>query len=477
MKKILRNLLMVAFFVSALSMVAACGGGGGGGVWFPGGGADDGGGDEGGGGSDTLPEGEWTWMAGFPEADVVPYYTGAEYGVPADNIDPGSRAMSAIWDDGNGNLWLFGGWNVGTDPYSDLWKFDGENWAWMAGPSTSYQAAVYGTKGVAGAGNTPGARSGSVTWVDDEGNLWLFGGLAMPGSFLNDLWMFDGTDWTWVSGSDSDNQFGAYGTKGVAGEGNVPGARYAAVSWKDAEGNFWLFGGLGYSVDGVGELNDLWKFDGENWTWVSGSDVAGALGDYGTRGVTGPTNEPRARVGASSWTDDQGVFWLFGGKYDGDMMSDVWKFDGTNWTWMHGWVSEVSPFVTGSESGAFHPDNTPGSRTGAFVWVDDQGDAWLFGGFGRDYSGQGYFSDLWKFNGHQWAWVHGLSFRDVIGVWGTKGISSDVNKPSGRYFGAAWRDADGNFRLFGGIGRDIDATEGVLSDLWRFVPPAVADVD
>ncbi|MDP9089333.1 MAG: hypothetical protein M3O26_11430 [Pseudomonadota bacterium] len=52
---------------------------------------------------------------------------------------------------------------------------------------------VYGTRGVAAAGNIPTPRSGSVGWVDSGGNLWLLGGqYSVTGTgtpFANDLWM------------------------------------------------------------------------------------------------------------------------------------------------------------------------------------------------------------------------------------------------------------------------------------------------
>ena len=66
--------------------------------------------------------------------------------------------------------------------------------------------------------------------------------------------------WTWVSGNYSINNKGTYGTKGVADAANVPGARYFSVSWTDANGNLWLFGGYGYDNLSLGRLNDLWMF-------------------------------------------------------------------------------------------------------------------------------------------------------------------------------------------------------------------------
>ena len=71
---------------------------------------------------------------------------------------------------------------------------------------------------------------------------------------LNDLWQFDGSQWTWMGGSDTTNQRGVYGTKGVASLSNVPGARQNAVSWTDNSGTVWLFGGYGFAASSDGTL-------------------------------------------------------------------------------------------------------------------------------------------------------------------------------------------------------------------------------
>ncbi|NVL91340.1 MAG: hypothetical protein HWN69_10225, partial [Desulfobacterales bacterium] len=91
--------------------------------------------------------------------------------------------------------------------------------------------------------------------------------------------------WTWMSGNNIRNQTGTNGVKGVADAANVPGARTNSVSWTDAAGNFWLFGGLGLdNASNVGRLNDLWKFDGASWTWVSGNYSVETPGTYGVKG-------------------------------------------------------------------------------------------------------------------------------------------------------------------------------------------------
>lgn len=62
-----------------------------------------------------------------------------------------------------------------------------------------------------------------------------------------------------MAGSNAFNAVGVYGTQGIAASGDVPGARYSAVAWADANGDFWLFGG--YSVfTSPSYYNVLWKY-------------------------------------------------------------------------------------------------------------------------------------------------------------------------------------------------------------------------
>jgi hypothetical protein len=68
----------------------------------------------------------------------------------------------------------------------------------------------------------PEARQASISWIDSAGNLWFFGGDAYDsaGSFgeLNDLWEYTPSNnrWTWISGADTADQEGVYGTEGLA---------------------------------------------------------------------------------------------------------------------------------------------------------------------------------------------------------------------------------------------------------------------
>jgi len=144
-------------------------------------------------------------------------------------------------------------------------------------------------------------------------------------------------EWAWVNGAKVGNQKGIYGTQGTSAVGNIPGARVDAnVNWTDAAGNVWLFGGYGYDSAGtIGYVNDLWRYNAGQWTWMSGSAVVNQKGTYGTQGTVAPSNVPGGRQAAFTWTDAAGNFWLFGGQgFDsagslgfGNFLNDLWEYE------------------------------------------------------------------------------------------------------------------------------------------------------
>ncbi len=436
---------------------------------------------------------EWTWIGGAQTADSPGVY--GPLGAPSTSAIPGAREGAVSWTDAAGNLWLFGGngYDSGgnSGDLNDLWQYarNTNQWTWVSGSDTFEASGSYGSEGVASGSGVPGARDSAVSWIDAKGNLWLFGGFGNDstgdGGDLNDLWEFSPVtgEWTWVSGSQMVSASGAYGTLGQPSTANAPGAREQAVSWKDAAGNLWLFGGFGYDANGYGGyLNDLWEFSTATgqWVWESGSENNGAIGSYGTQGVAAGSNAPGAREGAISWTDAAGNLWLFGGfGYDANgyagELNDLWEFSPTSeqWTWVSGSQFNGAIGSYGTQ-GVAAGSNAPGAREGAVSWTDAAGNLWLFGGAGYDANGYGgYLNDLWELSAStgQWAWMSGSDAISGTATYGTLGTASAANVPGARQGAISWVDPLGNFWLFGGyiVSGEIPSD---FNDLWNFAPPS-----
>jgi hypothetical protein len=357
--------------------------------------------------------GEWTWVSGSKVARSTPTWGTLGVADPA-NI-PGSRQGAAATTDSAGNVWFFGGngyYNYGAQgvasaEFNDLWEYSAGQWTWVSGSNTPFQGS-YGTQGVASPTNAPQARASATIWFDAAGTLWLFGGDSGLGSGssplgqYNDVWMFSGGEWTWVTGSSTVNQPAVYGTLGTPDPGNTPGARFGSFHWVDSTGNFWIFGGTGYgSADTLGSFDDLWKYSAGAWTWMAGPQMQEGFGVYGTLGIPAAGNLPGARGGSASWIDASGNFWLFGESGQGSIggfdqsLGDVWKYNGSQWTWMDGSNAVFQPAVY--ETLGMPGD--PGGRDGAAHWIDKSGNLWIFGGSDQGTTAQpGYLlSDLWLY--------------------------------------------------------------------------------
>jgi hypothetical protein len=300
---------------------------------------------------------------------------------------------------------------------------------------------------------------------------------------LNDLWKFDGTRWIWVSGSSGSQALGSYGVRGTASPTNVPGARWRARLQGDFSGNLWLFGGMTVSGGQLAALDDLWKFNGTEWTWVAGSSTPGAPATYHAPGVSSASYTPGARFNAASWIDPAGAFWVFGGRTVGadgreSTLGDLWKHDGSGWAWVSGSSTANQAGVYGT-LGVAAPQNTPGARANATACADPSGKVWLFGGEGILSSGVGPLSlnELWMFDGTRWTWVSGSNTAPQPAVYGTRGEAAPGNTPGARAGSSLWSDGQGGLWLFGGfgygnaIGSPEDAGKsffGNLNDLWKF---------
>ena len=414
--------------------------------------------------TDAFPQaGEWIWISGSNVTGSMGVY--GVQGVPSVNNYPPGLYEYSEWKDLQGNLWLFGGWDP---PYSDLWKFNPSTleWTWVKGNGLTFQNPVFGTKGVSNPANSPGQRPDcSASWVDLNGNLWLFGGDITR----NDLWKYDisTNEWTWMSGSNMMNSLGTYGTLGVPSPLNEPPARNeTCTAWSDSLNNLWLFGGSG----SIGFLNDLWMYSITNneWTWMSGSNSAGALSVYGTLGVSSPTNSPGARITYTKWKDYAGNFWFMGGGEWPDWKDDVWKFDPdiNQWTWMAG-TTVANDFGVYQNTCVAGLTNRPSARVEQRSTVTDNcGRFWLFGGMDPF---SGFLNDLWVFDpiGVTWMWVSGTNAANQPNIYGTLGVSSPTNQPASRWGSISWWGDDERFYLLGGNNNNVGPS---FADLWVFTP-------
>lgn len=417
----------------------------------------------------------WSWMSG---SSTVPCRdssnpqtcTGAPdvygtLGSPAAANTPGGRMGATVWTDNAGKLWLFGGYGVGTwgglggntvispGEQNDLWMFDPttNQWTWMGGSNLLAQAGTYGSLGAPGSSNVPGGRYNTASWVDQNGNFWLFGGTGRDGGdfavTLNDLWKFSPStmQWTWMGGSELigpsvTSQKGNYGTLGVPAVENIPESRSGAAAWTDKDGNLWLFGGAG-SIS-RGDFNDLWRYTPSTgqWTWMAGANSPYCPADpltgfntcssqppvLGNLGVPAAANTPGGGSGFAEWTDPQGSFWLMGGTssditgQDGGfhlgLNNALWVFNPSinQWSWMGGDYATSNcsfvilipiPYVVcpGSRGasvgqGIFVAGTVPSARSGAVSWTDKSGNFWLFSGSGTDLSDSPMrMGDLWQY--------------------------------------------------------------------------------
>lgn len=367
----------------------------------------------------NLSTKEWTWVSGDSIPNRQSIY--GSKGLAANNNIPSGRHSCSFWTDKEGKFWLFGGLtfkNGSTHYLNDLWQYDsGTNmWKWVSGDSSFDSKGYFGSKGITGLNNIPRSRFSGSFWIDQEGYFWLFGGATMEGE-VNDLWKYDvyKDRWVWMNGDSIFNQVAAYGTMEVQSASVQPGARSNSTSFTDGQGNLWLFGGYGNTIEhpsypantymnrSKGYMNDLWKYNikANQWTWIKGDSVVYPIAFYGQRGIPDITNRPGARSGAVAWTDSSGHFYLFGGLGKITVQSlgalnDLWRYDRklNQWTWIKGDSAIGRTAVYQNINPLFIQ---PGAKTAASCWQQQNGDVLIYGGQVMILpSANMYSTDMWK---------------------------------------------------------------------------------
>lgn len=421
-------------------------------------------------------QGTWTWMHGSNLPNSAATF-GTQF-IPAPANNPPGMYKPYGWTDQQGNFWVYGGYNsINFQTYSDLWKFDplSNQWTWMNGTGALNSPGVYGTQGVPSPLNHPGGRFRGWSWVDNSGNLWLFGGFGFDVNGnqgrLNDLWKFDvlTSEWTWVKGPNTINTPGSYGTLQVPSLTNNPDPRdEGAAAWTDNAGDLWFYGGQ----TSAGYFSDMWKYHiaTNTWTWMSGANTLNVLANHGTLNVQSAANTPGGRAVYARWTDSNGIFWMFGGIFSGSTYDDMWSFDpaANQWTWRGGPSGLNDPGNYGNYCEA--NNYAPSGRTETLcTWRDSCDRLWMMGGNQNGLLNQA-MNDMWFFDPavNQFTLVGGSQAVNQPGNFGTILVPAASNYPPSNCGSLGFTDLSGNFWLFCGL---LNPVGDNMNAIWKYQRP------
>jgi hypothetical protein len=250
---------------------------------------------------------------------------------------PPVRSWPAMaFDAARSRVLLFGGQEPSTGfSLGDTWEWDGTAWAARA-PTTL----------------PPGRQEHALAFEPARGRTLLYGGfqsrgIHRGGTYLDDTWEWDGTDWT------------------AQAPTMIPQARADhALATDTVRGRVVLFGGIGPAGRSTIILGDTWEWDGTDWIPVA------------------PPQSPSARLGhALAFDPGRARAVLFGGTDNLATFGDTWEWDGTNWT-------DRAPALA------------PPARTAHALAFDiARGRAVLFGGTAAS---SGLLADTWEWNGATW---------------------------------------------------------------------------
>jgi cysteine-rich repeat protein len=179
---------------------------------------------------------------------------------------------------------MFGGTATGpsgsTISLEDTYEWDGARWY------------------AVGAAARPSARAGhAMTYDAAHERIVLFSGQNVSA----DTWVWSGGDWEAVATT------------------SQPSARDTTLAYDSVRQRVVLFGGeLTSGFSNIVVNNETWEFDGSDWVQLT------------------PAASPPARgENALAFDPKRGVTVLYGGNdatFEGDVMADLWEFDGTTWT-------------------------------------------------------------------------------------------------------------------------------------------------
>jgi uncharacterized protein (TIGR03437 family) len=297
------------------------------------------------------------------------------------------------------------GWDEGGQGDSETYIWDGARWHISTGNGVTQWRCYY-----------------AMAYDAVRQQVVLFGGYYWDNNnnivYLNDTWVWDGTNWTKKSPATS------------------PSARLgAAMAFDAVHNNIVLMGGYN---GGNNYLNDTWTWDGTNWTQVVANTPMSTLSD-------GTFTLPALRqLAGMAWDPVRQKVTLFGGlarwctyaaycssTWVNAYVNDTWTWDGAKWT-------QILPIHAPPER------ESPGMD-----WDGNLGKMLVFGG---DSATLGTLNDTWTWDGTDWTQL------------------TPANSPPAReYFAMAFDVAHSRMLMFGGVG--TTALGGTQPDMWDFGPP------
>lgn len=359
---------------------------------------------------------------------------------PATTSPPARYYHAAVWDPGNAQMLVFGGGDLGSTWFNDLWAYQPASNSWVHLSPT---------------GGPPAGRvAPAATWDPDDAQMLVFGG-STSSARVNDLWAYRPAtnSWSeldlttlpsaryaqtaiWDPGDAQMLVFGGYGPynnevwayrsgpggwRRLAPTGGPPAVRSnQSAVWDPGNAQMLMFGGYNGSV-----LDDLWAYRPASNSW---SPLAPAGGS------------PAARYGHTAvWDPGDRQMLVFGG-YNGALLNDLWAYRPDTNSWV-----QLSP-VGGTPTARF--DHTA-------IWDTVKNQMLVFGGAAKSGSGFTYFNDLWVYRPGSNSWSQ---------------LAPTGGPPAGRSgHSAVWDPGNAQMLVFGGASTNSTSTT-YLHDLWAYRP-------
>lgn len=372
-------------------------------------------------------------------------------------------------------FYVFGG-NGCPDTYcwstfNDLWRFDftKSQWFWVGGWNKGDCYGSWGSKKVKSPQNMISARYGYSMSVDSTGNIWIYGGERNNGTIryaFNDIWRWDGSVWTWMEGSDKEDQYADYSNTSAM----IGSKTYAemVISDKDV---LYIFGGC-FIKKGL-TYNDMWKYnitaEKLDYVWGPPSHISATpIGQYSNYyiandGKTYYNNSPAARLkfGFAFDASKKNIFMFGGGFGSRTFNNDIWRYNIESNMWAY--YGEGPIYGNYSYSKGITGFGWPAGRDSHSIVIDSFNTIFLFGGEGYDFQGTApdSLNEFWKYDisSRLWTWINGS----------TSEITGDcLNYPRGRHSFAMDIDEYNNIIIFGGYKNDGTTTGRIFNNMFIF---------